>query len=124
MKPTKKPAIDAAEFGSITVDGTRIEHDVVVRLSGKVEKRKKRLSKAVYGTSHTISLDEARDMFEKGMQLIIIGSGQQGMVKLSPEASTFFDKKDVKVALAPTPQAIDLWNAATGPVAGLFHVTC
>jgi hypothetical protein len=29
---------------------------VLIRLGGKVAKRKKKLSKAVYGTSHTISL--------------------------------------------------------------------
>ena len=35
--------IDATEFGSITVDGKTYEHDVIIRLSGKVEKRRKRL---------------------------------------------------------------------------------
>jgi hypothetical protein len=43
------------EFGSITVDGKTYEHDVIIRLSGKVEKRRKRLSKQKYGTSHIIS---------------------------------------------------------------------
>jgi hypothetical protein len=31
--------IDATEFGSITVDGKTYKHDVIIRLSGKVEKR-------------------------------------------------------------------------------------
>jgi hypothetical protein len=33
--PTMKPKIDGTEFGSITIDGERIEHDVVIRLSGE-----------------------------------------------------------------------------------------
>jgi hypothetical protein len=33
--------IDSTQFGSITIDGETYPHDVVVRLSGKVEKRKK-----------------------------------------------------------------------------------
>jgi hypothetical protein len=33
------------------------EHDVVIRLSDKVIKRKKELSKRLYGTSHTVSKD-------------------------------------------------------------------
>ena len=54
-----RPRIDRTEFGSITIEGEVLECDVIVRLNGKVKKRKKKLSKAVYGTSHTISLDEA-----------------------------------------------------------------
>ena len=37
--------INKTEFGSITVAGKTYEHDVVVRLSNKVVKRKKKLSK-------------------------------------------------------------------------------
>jgi len=40
--------IDATEFGAITVDWKFYDHDVIIRLSGKVEKRRKRLSKAQY----------------------------------------------------------------------------
>ena len=58
--------IDATEFGSITVDGKTYEHDVIIRLSGKVEKRRKRLSKEKYGTSHIISKAEAKFVFEDG----------------------------------------------------------
>ena len=39
---------------------------MVVRLSGEVVKRKKKLSKKYYGTSHILSKDEAKFVFEKG----------------------------------------------------------
>ncbi len=39
-----KPTIDGAKFGSITIEGEKIEHDIVIRLNGDVEKRKKKLS--------------------------------------------------------------------------------
>lgn len=119
-----KPKIDGTEFGSITIDGDRIEHDVVIRLSGEVTKRKKKLSKAVYGTSHTISLAEADFLYEKGAERLIVGAGQNGMVELSDEATEYFEKKKVLVDLAPTPEAIAYWNKAKGSVIGLFHVTC
>lgn len=63
-----KPKIDSCEFGSITIDGADFEHDVLIRLSGEIKKRKKKLSKAVFGTSHIISLDEAEYIFEKGAE--------------------------------------------------------
>src|SRR5262252_5133056 len=58
--------IESTRFGAITIDGKTYEHDVVVRLSGEVVKRKKKLSKKLYGTSHVLSEDEAKYLFEKG----------------------------------------------------------
>jgi len=119
-----KPRIDATEFGSITIAGQRIEHDVLIRLSGEVAKRRKKLSKAVYGTSHTVSLAEAEHIYEKGAERLIVGAGQNGMVTLSGEAAEYFAERGLAVDLAPTPEAIARWNTAKGPVIGLFHVTC
>lgn len=120
-----KPKIDAAEFGSITIGGKTFKHDVIIRLNGEVKKRKKKLSKAIYGSSHTISLEEAKYVYEKDAQRIIIGSGQYGIVKLSDEAEDFFRKKKCLVNLLPTPKAIQNWNAVQESIIiGLFHVTC
>ncbi len=119
-----KPRIDGTQFGSITIDGSDIGHDVLIRLSGEIKKRKKKLSKAQFGSSHTISLDEAEYIFEAGADRLIIGSGQAGMVTLSAEAAGYFKNKGVRVDLSPTPEAIQQWNKAKGPAIGLFHVTC
>ena len=119
-----KPSIDGTEFGSITISGELYEHDVVIRLSGKVKKRKKKLSKAKYGTSHKVSLEEAEHIFEAGAKRLILGSGQSGSVELSGEAAEYFQKNGCSVQLLPTPQAIAVWNAAKGAVIGMFHVTC
>jgi hypothetical protein len=58
-----KPHIDQTMFGSITIEGTHFEHDVIIRLNGQIKKRKKKLSKAVYGTSHVVSLAEAKHVY-------------------------------------------------------------
>jgi hypothetical protein len=108
--------IEKTTFGTITIDGTTYEHDVVIRLSGEVVKRKKKLSKKYYGTSHTLSKDEAKFVFEKGCEQLIVGSGQIGNVRLSPEAE--------EVLLQPTPEAIQLFNRSRAKKIGLFHVTC
>jgi len=119
-----KPSIDGTEFGSITISGELYEHDVVIRLSGKVKKRKKKLSKAKYGTSHKVSLEEAEHIFEAGAKRLILGSGQSGSVELSGEAAEYFQKNGCSVRLLPTPRAITEWNGAKGAVIGMFHVTC
>jgi hypothetical protein len=119
-----KPRIDKTKFGSITVSGEKYEHDILIRLNGKVEKRKKKLSKKVFGTSHIVSLEEAEYIYEDGAKRFIIGSGQSGMLELSPEADSFFRQKKCTVELLATPQAIHCWNEAESPAVGLFHVTC
>src|SRR5450759_3517947 len=119
-----KPAVCDSGFGYITVEGSKINHDIIIRLSGEIKKRKKKLSKAVFGTSHIISLEEAEHIFEKGAERLIIGSGHNGNVTLSKEASEYFKKKEVRVDLSPTPDAIHQWNKAKGSTIGLFHVTC
>jgi hypothetical protein len=119
-----KPRIKGTSFGSITIGDALIDDDVVIRLSGDVKKRKKKLSKAVYGTSHVISLEEAKYVYEKGAERIIIGSGQENNVTLSKEAHDYFKKKKCTVGLMATPKAIRAWNKASGTTIGLFHVTC
>lgn len=119
-----KPRIDETKFGSITIEGQIFEHDVIIRLNGKTKKRKKKLSKAVYGTSHMISLDEAKYVYEEKAERLIIGTGQSGMVRLSDETADYFRRKNCQVDLLPTPEAIQVWNKAKGGVIGLFHITC
>jgi hypothetical protein len=118
--------INGSEFGTVTIDGKTYDHDVIVRLSGAVEKRKKKLSKKYFGTSHVISKDEAKFVFEKGCDLLVIGTGHEGNVHLSPEASDFFKKKGCEVTLQKTPKAIKTFNRARvrGHKIGLIHVTC
>jgi hypothetical protein len=119
-----KPKINSTSFGSITVKRKIFENDILIRLGGKVEKRRKNLSKKLYGTSHKISLEEAKYIYEKGVEKLIMGTGQTGYVKLSKRAEKYFRKKDCKVKLLPTPKAIKIWNKSKGKTIAMFHVTC
>ena len=117
--------IDETTFGAIRINGKTYDHDVIIRLSGAVEKRRKRLSKEMYGTSHIVSKAEAKFVFEEGCELLIVGAGQDGNVRLSPEASEYFDKKHCRVVLQRTPDAILTYNKSPKKKkAALMHVTC
>jgi hypothetical protein len=119
-----KPKINSTSFGSITVKKKLFENDILIRLDGQVEKRRKQLSKKLYGTSHKISLAEAKYIYEKGAEKLIVGTGQTGYVELSKKAKKYFRKKACKVKLFPTPKAINIWNKSKGRVIAMFHVTC
>lgn len=119
-----KPILKDTRFGAIVVNNEELEYDIIIRLSGKVKKRKKKLSKAIFGTSHIISVDEAKYVYQDGAKRLIVGAGRQGMMMLSGDADEFLKEKKCETELFLTPIAIEKWNEATGPVVGLFHVTC
>lgn len=119
-----KTRTESTTFGSITIDDQRFNHDVLIRLDGTIRKRKKKLSKKYYGTSHKISLEEAEFIYEEGAQTLVIGTGQYDRVRLSDEAQRYFDSQGLKLVTMATPEAIKVWNDEEGEVIGLFHVTC
>ena len=119
-----KPTIIDTTFGSITVNDTTYDHDIIIRKNGNVEKRKKKLSKAIYGTSHTVSLEEMKFVYEENSEGIIVGTGQYGVLKLSEEADSFLNRKGCELIILPTSNAIIEWNKKQGRYIGLFHVTC
>ncbi len=119
-----EPTIEKYKFGVIRIAGETCTHDVLLRWDGKVHKRKSMLSKKVFGTGHKIALDEAKQIYKKGAEELILGTGRFDKVRLSDEARHYFEKKKVKVVLAPTGEAIVRWNEAKGKVIAVFHLTC
>jgi hypothetical protein len=120
-----KPIINNTEFGSITIDKKLYNYDVVISLNGQIKKRKKELSKTIFGSSHTISLDEAKYVYEEGVKLFIVGKGQYSAVKISKEAMDYFLKRNCQVQLYSTKEAIGVWNnSKIRNKIGLFHLTC
>jgi hypothetical protein len=118
------PKIDETMFGSITLKGEKTNHDVIIRMNGDVLKRKKKLSKMLYGTSHIVSLEEIKHVYEKGAKKLIVGSGQYNQLQLSAEAVEFLKEHKCDVKVLATPDAAGVWNKEKGAVIGMFHVTC
>src|SRR5262249_19698610 len=96
--------IEGTTFGTITIDGKTYEHDVIIRLSGEVVKRKKKLSKKYYGTSHVLSKDEAKFVFESGCEQLILGSGQMGNVHLSRKPRLISQRRAARFCCSPPPR--------------------
>ena len=116
--------INSTSFGAITIDGETIEYDVIIRLSGKVKKRKKKLSKEVTGSSHEMSRQEAEYIYEEGCETLVVGTGQYGIMKLTKDALEFFQERGCRVIQEKTPNAIKTFNKVSDPKIGVFHVTC
>lgn len=73
-------------FGKIIVDGATYEHDIVLYPSGKVERRKKKISKQKHGTSHKLDPEELKEYLTEDFDVLVVGTGMYGKLSLLPES--------------------------------------
>ena len=118
------PHIDAVAFGSVTVSGEELPHDIVIRANGKVAKRKKKRARSKYGTSHVIDEKELQQVCKGEPRTVIIGQGFHSMVRLTDDAQEYLNSLAAAWQLLPTPDAVEAYNDAQDPKALLLHVTC
>ena len=109
-------------FGSITIDGERFEHDVIVD-HGTVRKRKKGPSKSLrYRYGHT-PLSIAEDL-PWGCRRLVIGTGASGSLPVLPEIEDEASRRHVELVMLPTSAAIDVLNRGMDDTNAVLHLTC
>jgi hypothetical protein len=113
---------DHFSFGSIEIDGTVYENDVVID-HGEIRKRSKKPSKKFKEEfGHTpLSLEE--EIPWKCRQLLI-GSGTYGRLPIMPEVVLEAERHKVKLLVLPTAEAIKVLKQAPKETNAILHVTC
>ena len=108
-------------FGSIRIDGTTYEHDVVID-RGTVKKRKKKPSKKFREQfGHTpVSLEE--DVPWKCRRLVI-GTGT-GALPVMEEVKRQAARRKIELLVLPTAKAIEALRANPDDTNAILHVTC
>ncbi len=110
--------IDGTSFGSITVDGKRYPHDVWVFADGSIRRRDR---------DHEFTLDELDLLLGGNPEIVVVGTGQSGCVRIDEDAAKEADRRGVKIISDVTPDALKRYNEAVGAkrrAAGAFHTTC
>ena len=112
---------DKFSFGSIRIDGTTYEHDVVID-RGHIGKRKKKPSKKFRTAFGHTPLSIEEDIPWKCRRLVI-GTGE-GASPVMPEVKREAKRRKVKLLVVPTAKAIKaLQNEPTDSNA-ILHVIC
>jgi hypothetical protein len=108
-------------FGSIRIDGTTYDHDVVID-RGEVRKRKKKPSKEFRDAfGHTpVSPNEAIPW--KCLRLVI-GTGA-GALPVMDEVKQEAKRRKIKLVILPTKDAIEELEKETDATNAILHVTC
>lgn len=113
---------DKFSFGSVQIDGSMYHNDVVID-SGEVRKRRKKPSKQFREQfGHTpVSVDE--DIPWKCKQLVI-GTGVYGRLPVMQEVRREAARKNIKLLVMPTIEAIEVLNQDPKDTNAILHVTC
>lgn len=109
-------------FGSIRIDGTAYERDVVID-RGEVRRRKKKASKKFRDAfGHTpLSLEEK---IPWKCHRLVIGTGAYGRLPVMREVLREAKRRKIELLTFPTAKAIGLLNQKAEDTNAILHVTC
>ncbi len=112
---------EAFSFGSIQIDGTTYEHDIVID-GGKVRKRKKKDSKQYRDEfGHTpVSVDEE---IPWKCKRLVIGTGM-GALPVMDKVKREARRRKVDLLILPTSRAIERLQKEPKGTNAILHVTC
>ena len=116
--------IDETSFGQVTIGRHIYETDMYILANGEIKKRKKKLAKEIYGTSHKIGPVELKKICKGRPKKVFIGTGQSGAAELTQEGLEYLHKFGIESCVQTTPKVIEEYNKFSQPKAALIHVTC
>lgn len=108
--------IEKMKFGSITINGKEYKEDVIVTNNSVSTKE----------SSHTITKEYVEDILLMNPDVIIIGTGTSGKVKVPKEVRDMVESHNKKMIIGKTPEVINDFNKmkTKNNVVGVFHLTC
>ena len=117
---SKSIIIDTSSFGLIVIDGRQYTSDLVIYPDGRVEDGWWRRS------SHRLSMDDIDKLVASGPDVIVVGTGVNGLMIPEPGLNKMLAEKDIEGIALPNPKAIELFNGLSSKkrVGACFHLTC
>jgi hypothetical protein len=115
--------IENFSFGSIRIDGTVYEDDVVID-RGAVRKRDKRPSRKFRGDYGHTPLSVEEDI-PWNCSRLVIGTGVDGKLPVLPEVLHEAERRKIELVVVPTARAIEeLQQGRSGTTNAVLHITC
>ena len=109
-------------FGSIEVDGTTYEHDLVID-RGRIRKRRKGPSKPLRSRFGHTPLSVAEDI-PWDCRRLIVGSGASGSLPVMDEVVEEAERRGVELMVLPTARAIERLPEEPIDTNAILHLTC
>jgi hypothetical protein len=109
-------------FGSIEVDGTTYEHDLVID-RGQIKKRRKGPSKPFRAEFGHTPLSLAEDI-PWDCERLVVGTGADGALPVMEDVAEEAERRGVKLVVLPTPEALTEFGRTPKNTNAILHVTC
>jgi hypothetical protein len=113
---------DKFSFGSLRIDDTTYEHDVVID-RGEIRKRKKNPSKKFWDNFGHTPLSAEEEIPWKCHRLVV-GTGAYGRLPVMKEVQREAERHKVKLLILPTIRAIEVLQQDSEDTNAILHVTC
>lgn len=117
--------INSTQFGSITINNNK--YSQVLIIGDEIKERDYKKLSELFGTSHETGDWEIDELIKNNPEIIIIGTGQDGVMSVSQKLAKKVREKEIELVAAPTPEAIVIYNdeiKAGSRVNALMHTTC
>jgi len=111
--------IESYAFGSMVVDGQTYSSDLII-FPEKINTSWWRKS------GHRLSLEDLKDVFEEKPEVLVIGTGFNGLMKVDEEVKSEAQAKGIALIIEKTEKAVQKFNvmASKKKAIGAFHLTC
>ncbi|MGB9073235.1 MAG: MTH938/NDUFAF3 family protein [Terriglobales bacterium] len=113
---------DNFSFGSLQIDGSTYEHDVIID-RGEIRKRKKAPSKQFRDNFGHTPLSFEENIPWKCARLVI-GTGAYGSLPVMNEVKREAERRKVELLILPTREAIEVLKKDPEDTNAILHVTC
>jgi len=115
-----QPRIETYSFGSIEIDGRTYNADVIILPTG------------VRGNwwrdqGHTLKPGDLTDVLEASPQVVVIGQGAHGLMRVTDDTLTCLEQAGIEVVCVSTTRAVEVYNERSQrgeKVAAALHLTC
>ena len=112
--------IERYDFGLVVVDGKQYTSDVIVFPSRVRDGWWRR-------EGHAVCLEDLREVLEDPPEVLVIGTGYYGLVRVEDEVLRELASRGIEVVAQPTKEACRIFNEllkAGRKVAAALHLTC
>jgi hypothetical protein len=112
--------IEAYSFGWMIIDGKRYTSDLLIYPDGRVEATWYR------NRGHVLSIDDISTLTQAGPEVIIAGTGANGLMKPEKDIEKRLDQKGIGFISLPSIEAVERYNhlSLEKIVGACFHLTC
>lgn len=111
--------IESYDFGEISVNGHRYSHDVMIFPNSVKDGWWRR-------ESHRLSLEDLKDVFEAEPEVLVVGTGYSGLMKVPQDVKDHVKSKNIELVVQNSRQAFQTYNrlCRSRNVIAAFHLTC